>query len=50
MEVLLKKTKLNLHMLTLVKSEGFNYQTQESQKFTIEANDLIVKVDQPKQY
>jgi hypothetical protein len=39
---------LNLHTLTLVKSEGFNYQTQESQKFTIEANDLIVKVDQPK--
>jgi hypothetical protein len=49
MEVLLKRNKIEFAYADgSQKAKGFNYQTQESQKFTIEANDLIVKVDQPK--
>ena len=36
-------------MLTaLKKASGFNYTTKTEKGFTIEPNDLIVKVDQPK--
>ena len=30
------------------KATGFNYQTQKDKNFSIETNDLIIKVDQPK--
>ncbi|WP_413998634.1 M14 family zinc carboxypeptidase [Flavobacterium sp. W1B] len=30
------------------KASGFNYQTQKDKSFSIEPNDLIIKVDQPK--
>jgi hypothetical protein len=49
MAVLLKKNKIEFaYADASQKANGFNYQTQNSQRFTIEPNDLIVKVDQPK--
>jgi len=49
MAVLLKKNKIEFaYADASQKSNGFNYQTQKSKGFTIEPNDLIIKVDQPK--
>ncbi|SHG14791.1 Zinc carboxypeptidase [Flavobacterium segetis] len=46
---LLKKNNIDFSYADAnVKASGFNYSTKSEKGFTIETNDLIVKVDQPK--
>ncbi len=46
---LLQKNKINFSYAdTKLKANGFNYQTKKEINFTIEPNDMIIKVDQPK--